>query len=303
MTDSMAASLAKIMGDVGRIEKKGQITSQGSGPTYKFARDSDVLEKVGPMMAEAGIVMVPEHQELLSVTPSLSGKQLIANIKTGWLVTDGKESIRFETFGQGADSGDKALPKAQSNSRKYAFFMLYHIVTGDDPDQHASDEPTRRPRPRPAQPDGALRDAVTRAAAEHGFSRARMEAIQDEVGIPRGERATAEQLRAVLALIEQPVREPVGGEEAEVRSAPPGLGSSASALLEQPPQGSEVAQAEADVDSHPPAPEPAAVDPDYIASKTGGTVIPSKTVEAIERAERKGKAQKPEPLTAGLVPE
>jgi hypothetical protein len=158
----MAAVLATIMGEVGRVEKKGKISGSVS---YKFARDTDVLEAVTPKMAEAGIVLVPEHQELLSMEPTLSGRQIIANIKTGWLVTDGVDALRFETFGQGADSGDKALPKAQSNARKYAFFMLYHIVTGDDPDQHARDyqqpgqarrpEAQPRPSPAPASPSDA----------------------------------------------------------------------------------------------------------------------------------------------------
>lgn len=139
----LAVRLARIMGALGPVEKKGKISSQGSGPNYKFARDADVLEAVIPAMAADGIVMVPEHMELLSIGPNLRETQLLANIKVNWHVTDGIESIRFETFGQGQDGGDKALPKAQTNSRKYALFMLYHIVTGDDPDTNASDHPVR----------------------------------------------------------------------------------------------------------------------------------------------------------------
>lgn len=203
MTDKkpMAAVLAGIMGEVGRIEKKGKITSKGDGPSYKFARDSDVLEAVTPKMAEAGIVLIPEHQELLSIEPSLSGRQLIANIKTGWIVTDGSETLRFETFGQGADSGDKALPKAQSNARKYAFFMLYHIVTGDDPDQHASDgesdgrtyAPRRATRPE-AQPQSTPASAQYRrqeladVMAEKHLDNDSVLTYAAAIGIPADER-------------------------------------------------------------------------------------------------------------------
>ncbi len=224
---TLAARLARIMGDVGRVEKKGKISSQGSGPTYKFARDADVLEKVGPMMADAGIVMVPEHVALLTMDLTLSGKQYLANIKTDWHVTDGKESIRFETFGQGADSGDKALPKAQSNARKYAFFMLYHIVTGDDPDQHASEQPERvsgghraegaapsrqggsasAPAPAPAQRTPEEQTLLDMILAT-GITHARMSQLADEVGVPKGQHANAEQLTAILARIESPSSEP-----------------------------------------------------------------------------------------------
>jgi hypothetical protein len=171
--------------------------------------------------------------------------------------------------------------------------------------ERSSEAPAKTPVP--VQKNGTLRDEIYAAAARHGWKPDAVEQLARDVGVPVGKRASRAQLEAMLALIEQPVREPVGGEEAEVGSAPPGLGSSASASPEQPPQGSEASEAgpdeQATVGPERPLP-PAAVDPDYIASKTGGTVIPSKTVEAIERAERKGKAQaEPEPLTAGLVPE
>lgn len=199
--ESLFARLARIMGEVGRIEKKGQIRSTTGGPSYNFARDTDVLDAVIPKMAVEGIVLVPETQELLSMDPSLSGKQLIANIKTGWHCTDGSESLRFETFGQGADSGDKALPKAQSNARKYALFMLYHIVTGDDPDQHASEsEPRRRTTPgragsteaQPRRPVPATaqyrRDELAQVMAEKHLDNDSVLTYAAALGIPSDER-------------------------------------------------------------------------------------------------------------------
>ena len=147
----MAARLSKIMGEIGRIEKRGEIRSQGSGPSYNFARDTDVMDAVVPRMVEEGIIMVPESVELLSIGPNMRETQMIANIKMAWHVTDGIDSIRFETLGQGQDSGDKALPKAQSNARKYAFFLLFHIVTGDDPDQSVSESGGRARRSQPGQ--------------------------------------------------------------------------------------------------------------------------------------------------------
>lgn len=211
----LAAVLARIMGEVGRIEKKGKITSQGSGPSYKFARDSDVLEAVTPKMAEAGIVMVPEHIELLSMGMNMRETQVIANIKTSWHVTDGTDSLRFETLGQGQDSGDKALPKAQSNARKYAFFMLYHIVTGDDPDQHASDsdqpgqgaQATRRtPAPRETRsvapaPAQYRRDELAALMAERHIDHAGLQQYADLIGIPKGERATDAQMDALIKAV------------------------------------------------------------------------------------------------------
>lgn len=190
----LAVRLARIMGALGPVAKKGKITSTGSGPTYKFARDADVLEAVIPEMAKEGIILVPEHSELLSIGPNLRETMLLANIRTDWLCTDGVESLRFETFGQGQDSGDKALPKAQTNSRKYALFMLYHIVTGDDPDMTASDHDSHRPiqqsgrgaqakpvsGPVPAPSLDAIKTRLLERADEHHIAPARLDELIKE---------------------------------------------------------------------------------------------------------------------------
>jgi hypothetical protein len=268
----MATVLAKIMGDVGRVEKKGKITSQGSGPSYKFARDSDVLEAVMPLMAEAGIVLVPEHTELLSIGPNMRETQQIANIKVRWHVTDGTESLRFETLGQGQDTGDKALPKAQSNARKYAFFMLYHIVTGDDPDQYASDteqpgqgaspsrtarassSETQRPVPAPAQ---YRRGELAALMAEKYLDNDAVLTYAAALGIPQAERPMSDKSMDILI-------------EAIQRH-----GTADSMVTEQ-----------ADAASSPDARTPSAVEPE--AGETAPPAPAATTVEeAIAKAEKK----------------
>lgn len=246
---SLTDALARIMSEVRYVEKKGKITSQGSGPSYKFARDVDVLDAVAPKLAEAGIVMVPEHTELLSISPNLRETQLIANIRTAWHVTDGHDSIRFETLGQGQDAGDKALPKAQSNARKYAFFMLFHIVTGDDPDQHASEQPepgsrgqrgrvdagqsragSTAPAPAP-QRSPEEQQLLDRILATPGMGHARMSLMADAVGVPKGQHATADQLREMIArFIDQPAAPVTVGDEPEPAASPRGEAPAAPTL-------------------------------------------------------------------------
>ena len=278
---TLAARLAKIMGEVGPIAKKGKITSSGSGPTYKFARDSDVMEAVTPKMAEAGIVMIPEHVELLSMGLSLSEKQFIGNIKTSWHVTDGNESLRFETFGQGADTGDKALPKAQSNARKYAFFMLYHIVTGDDPDHYASEaQPERGERTtgREAQPPSrSVAPAPVRTPEEQalmgqllempGMTLARMRLLGEAVGVRKGDKATADQFRQMLEMAQPEDGDPSA--DSGVGAAPVARGGDGSSDLPaatQQPSG-EAATGQSPADSSPLSSEAAApVRPDAAAS-------------------------------------
>lgn len=48
--------------------------------------------------------------------------------------------IETVAYGDGVDSLDKAPGKAMTYSDKYALMKAYKMLTGDDPDQNASDE-------------------------------------------------------------------------------------------------------------------------------------------------------------------
>ncbi len=164
---------------------------------------------VVPRLAEAGIILIPETTDIIENSPSMSGKQMVVTIKTGWLVTNGIASLRFQTFGMGADSGDKGLPKAQTNARKYALLMLLHLATGDDPDEHASSE--ARPRPAERQPkppsgptEGELKDQIAQFAGAHNIGLDVITRAADAVGVAKGGRATVEQLEAILERLTGP---------------------------------------------------------------------------------------------------
>jgi hypothetical protein len=50
-----------------------------------------------------------------------------------------EEYIDITTYGDGVDPGDKAPGKAMTYADKYALLKAYKIITGDDPDQKASE--------------------------------------------------------------------------------------------------------------------------------------------------------------------
>lgn len=62
---------------------------------------------------------------------------------------------------------------------------------------------TRSAAPRPS-PEDALRDAIAEAAMRHGLGSAALSLIADAVGVPKGQHANEQQLRAILARIETP---------------------------------------------------------------------------------------------------
>jgi hypothetical protein len=146
-------------------------------------------------------------------------------------------------------------------------------------DREPEDQPEQRggspssPRAAPAQPHGELRDAVAAAAVEHGISHAGLSLIADAVGVPKGQRANADQLRAILERIEQPAAgvpsSPAGGGAEEARTAAP-------PDTPQPENvPSDAATAAAGGDSPPSSAAPAPTIEDVLAV-TGGELVPPK---------------------------
>jgi hypothetical protein len=140
---------------------------------------------------------------------------------------------------------------------------------GERPSRQAPSSPNRASAP--AQPHGELRDAVAAAAVEHGISHAALSLIADAVGVPKGQRANADQLRAILACIETPAGVPsspadTGTEEA--RTSVPTTSQS-----ETLP--SAAAHGAAGGDSPPSSAAPAPSIEDVLAV-TGGELVPPK---------------------------
>lgn len=126
------AKLAEVMKAVGYVAKTGQNTSQG----YKFVEAAAVADKVRDEFARLGITMIPTTVDIVESGLTPSGKQRLAIIRTTWMVTDSESGqyATFQSLGSGADSGDKAEPKAQTNAMKYGLLMAFQIPTGDDPE-------------------------------------------------------------------------------------------------------------------------------------------------------------------------
>lgn len=134
----LAATLAKIGQEIGYIQKEGYNEAQ----KYKFVSESDVVAKLRPALAQAGIMVVPSH-ELISVVPFVTSKgsnQFLTTIKSTFTFTDGEQFLTVTTVGQGADTGDKGVYKAMTGAKKYALLQAFLLATGDDPEITTEDE-------------------------------------------------------------------------------------------------------------------------------------------------------------------
>ncbi len=117
--------------------------------SYKAVSEADVLAAVRPAEAKFKVYSYPVHREVIdsAVLTSVDRdgnekRQLFMRVKTVYRFVDMDKPGDFVdmiTYGDGVDPGDKAPGKAMTYADKYGLLKAYKIITGDDPDQKASE--------------------------------------------------------------------------------------------------------------------------------------------------------------------
>lgn len=114
----------------------------GSGINYNYRGIDQLYNVLSPLLCEAGVVVLPrmiDRRHSSFSTKSGAVFQHVA-VKMSYEFIDTteteKSSVTIETFGEGADSLDKATSKAMTAAYKYAMIQLFAIpiVGRDDPD-------------------------------------------------------------------------------------------------------------------------------------------------------------------------
>ena len=148
---SLAQLLPKIMEEAGYIQKQGKV-EMGGGRGYKFASLEQVLDKVRAAMVRHGVFIhasTNTSEPLLVVNPVGSdGKpkatqfHAVSHVSITFGRHGGLGKIElagpYEGTGSGADTGDKAVMKANSSAMKYALQKAFLISWGDDPEADPS---------------------------------------------------------------------------------------------------------------------------------------------------------------------
>lgn len=131
---SLMHKLAEITTAVERIPKNGH----NDFHHYDYALESDIKDVVRKEMAERNLVMIPN--ELSRTTAQIqakNGMQQLVTLEVEYSINDADsgESVKMIGYGDGQDSGDKAVYKAKTGALKYALTSLFMIPTGDDPEK------------------------------------------------------------------------------------------------------------------------------------------------------------------------
>lgn len=139
--------LSEITAEISAVAKNLEV---GFGANrYKAVGEADVLRAVKPIEKKHGVYSYPYSREVIESGTmekenSKGGKtvSLFMRVKTVYRFVNlekPEEYVDIVTFGDGVDSQDKAPGKAMTYGDKYALLKAYKIVTGDDPDQNASE--------------------------------------------------------------------------------------------------------------------------------------------------------------------
>ena len=120
---------------------------------YKAVGEADVLAAVKPLEYKHKVYSYPCNRnivltDVMTTTSTYNGQtketnRLFMRIDTTYRfvnIENPEEYIEITTYGDGVDSQDKAPGKAMTYADKYALLKAYKIITGDDPDQKASEE-------------------------------------------------------------------------------------------------------------------------------------------------------------------
>lgn len=140
------AKLAEVMGEVGRVEKRGR----NDFHKYDYVTEADLLDAVRLKLAERGVVVLPSlvgDVDEREVTTSKGGTSTISTVRMRFKLVDSEtgEADTVEFAGQGEDPADKGVYKGYTGAQKYFLMKTFLIPTGDDPeadsrtDQRASE--------------------------------------------------------------------------------------------------------------------------------------------------------------------
>jgi len=163
--DNVYQAMAAAMAETGYVQKGGQMRS--SAGTYTYAGEADMIEALRPVMVKHGLFIYPSTVVELRTEQYTTRNDAVMNlamvIQEYRLAHESGTELVIQTSGAGADTGDKAIPKANTGSLKYALRQMFCIETGDDPDKDSSEHQERErrgntppsPQTRQQRPPGA----------------------------------------------------------------------------------------------------------------------------------------------------
>jgi len=124
-----------LMNEVGGYIQKDKLNKEQH---YTYMSDAGIMAKIQPALCKIGLLGIPKFRDIRSedkmTVKGGTWKLLTVEVTLKIIDPDTCECEEIIALGQGIDSGDKALGKAQTQALKYAWWKLLCLETGDDPE-------------------------------------------------------------------------------------------------------------------------------------------------------------------------
>jgi hypothetical protein len=141
-TAKIAEALHNIQSELKPIEKKGRNNFQN----YSYAKFEDYVDGIKEVLIKEGLSLITTVKEPKRLEPRKTEKGATQyGVEVAIIVRlfhKSGEWIEIDCYGEGQDSGDKAIYKAITGARKYALACLLGLATKDDPEN--DDDEARR---------------------------------------------------------------------------------------------------------------------------------------------------------------
>jgi hypothetical protein len=134
---SLYAKLARVMGEIGELEKKGR----NDNFNYAFIRDVDVANALRPLLAEEGVAMLVgmdniEQQRVTSGSGN-EGLHTLASMSVTFADGETGATVTVPWYGEAIDYQDKGVNKCATAGLKFALLKTFLIGSEDDPGAHS----------------------------------------------------------------------------------------------------------------------------------------------------------------------
>lgn len=158
----------KVMRDVQHVSKDSRNSQQG----FNFRGIDAVMNAVGPVLREHGVIVVPDVYDIDSERyTTKSGGQMVSRVVKMQYTVYGPAGDNFSgvVYGEAADSGDKGTTKAESVALR-TFLLQALMLPTDEPDPDASShERAAAPAPAGNASSQEARDKLRALAEEKGW--------------------------------------------------------------------------------------------------------------------------------------
>jgi len=143
MPEAVASAITAVMAGVGYIQKKGE----NKFHNYKFTAIGDVMAKLQPAMAEAGLIVIQDElaHEMIAGDNVMTATYAFRIAHKSGVEWDGQARHTGMAGAKNSKGGfdDKALNKCHTAARKYFLMALFQVPTGEaaDPDADGDHAP------------------------------------------------------------------------------------------------------------------------------------------------------------------